>query len=65
MWLNMNNPQRQLWVRSSTDPEALKVLSLYTIKQDNVNELYSYITGFVKNKNSHLYRINGVENHLL
>ena len=38
--------------------------SLHTIKQDNVNELYSYITGFVKNKNSHLYRINGVENHL-
>jgi putative transposase len=38
--------------------------SLYTIKQDNVNELYSYIVGIVKNKNSHLYRINGVENHL-
>jgi len=38
--------------------------SLHTIKQDNVNELYSYITGFVKNKISHLYRINGVENHL-
>jgi REP element-mobilizing transposase RayT len=29
-----------------------------------VNELYSYITGLIKNKNSHLYRINGVENHL-
>jgi putative transposase len=38
--------------------------SLLTIKQDNVNELYSYITGFAKHKNSHLYRINGVENHL-
>ena len=38
--------------------------SLNTIKQDNVHELYSYITGFIKNKNSHLYRINGVENHL-
>jgi REP element-mobilizing transposase RayT len=37
---------------------------LLTIKQDNVNELYSYITGFVKNKNGYLYRINGVENHL-
>ena len=24
----------------------------------------SYITGIVKHKNSHLYRINGVENHL-
>jgi REP element-mobilizing transposase RayT len=38
--------------------------SLLTIKQDNVSELYSYIAGFVKNKNSYLYRINGVENHL-
>ena len=38
--------------------------SLHTIKQDNISELYSYIAGFVKNKNSHLYRINGVENHL-
>ena len=35
-----------------------------TIKQDHVNELYAYITGIIKNKNSHLYRINGVENHL-
>ena len=38
--------------------------SLNTIKQDNVNELYSYITGIIKHKNSHLYRINGIENHL-
>jgi REP element-mobilizing transposase RayT len=29
-----------------------------------VNELYGYITGIIKNKNSHLYRINGIENHL-
>ena len=29
-----------------------------------MNELYAYITGIIKNKNSHLYRINGVENHL-
>jgi REP element-mobilizing transposase RayT len=35
-----------------------------TIKQEHVNELYAYITGIIKNKNSHLYRINGVENHL-
>jgi REP element-mobilizing transposase RayT len=35
-----------------------------TIKQDHVNELYGYITGIIKNKNSHLYRINGIENHL-
>jgi REP element-mobilizing transposase RayT len=26
--------------------------------------LFAYITGIIKNKNSHLYRINGVENHL-
>ncbi|MEI6050893.1 MAG: transposase, partial [Bacteroidota bacterium] len=35
-----------------------------TIKQDNVDQLYAYITGIIKNKNSHLYRINGIENHL-
>jgi putative transposase len=38
--------------------------SLPTIKQDDVNDLYAYITGIIKHKNSHLYRINGVENHL-
>jgi REP element-mobilizing transposase RayT len=38
--------------------------SLPTIKQDHVNDLYAYITGIIKHKNSHLYRINGVENHL-
>jgi putative transposase len=38
--------------------------SLPSIKQNNAIELYSYITGIIKNKNSHLYRINGVENHL-
>jgi putative transposase len=36
-----------------------------TIKQDNVDQLYAYISGVVKNKNSHLYRINGIQNHLL
>jgi REP element-mobilizing transposase RayT len=35
-----------------------------SIKQDHVGELYSYITGILKNNNSHLYRINGVENHI-
>ena len=38
--------------------------SLPVIKQDNVDQLYAYITGIIKHKNSHLYRINGVENHL-
>jgi putative transposase len=38
--------------------------SLPAINQDNAGQLYSYITGILKNKNSHLYRINGVENHL-
>jgi putative transposase len=38
--------------------------SLPTIRQNNSHELYSYITGITKQKNSHLYRINGVENHL-
>jgi putative transposase len=39
--------------------------SLPTIRENNSHELYSYITGITKQKNSHLYRINGVENHLL
>lgn len=38
--------------------------SLPTIRQDRVNDLYGYITGIIKHKNSHLYRINGVENHI-
>jgi putative transposase len=38
--------------------------SLPTIKQENADQLYAYISGIIKNKNSHLYRINGVENHL-
>jgi len=38
--------------------------NLDTIKQDHVNELYAYITGIIKHKNSHLYRINGIENHM-
>ena len=38
--------------------------NLNTIKQNNVNELYAYITGIIKHKNSHLYRINGIVNHV-
>ncbi len=38
--------------------------SLPTINQDHADELYAYITGIIRNKNSHLYRINGVENHV-
>jgi REP element-mobilizing transposase RayT len=33
------------------------------IDQDHAAELYAYISGIIKNKNSHLYRINGVEDH--
>ena len=35
-----------------------------TIQKDNADQLYAYITGIIKNKNCHLYRINGIENHL-
>ena len=35
-----------------------------TIKQKHADQLYAYITGIIKNKNSHLYCINGIENHL-
>jgi len=30
----------------------------------NKQELFKYITGILKNKNCHLYQINGVEDHL-
>ncbi len=32
--------------------------------EENCYKLYKYITGILKNKNSHLYRIGGVENHI-
>ena len=35
-----------------------------TIKQEYADHLYAYITGIIKNKNSHLYQVNGVENHI-
>lgn len=35
-----------------------------TISQDHADQLYAYISGIVKLKESHLYRINGIENHL-
>jgi putative transposase len=38
--------------------------SLPTIQQDNADQLYAYITGIIKNKNSHLFRINGTKDHL-
>jgi len=38
--------------------------SLPSIKQESSDKLYAYITGIIKNKNSHLYRINGTENHV-
>ncbi len=38
--------------------------SIPAINQDHAKELYAYITGIIRNKNGHLYRINGTENHL-
>jgi len=35
-----------------------------SITPEHADQLFSYITGIIKNKNSHLYRINGIENHL-
>jgi REP element-mobilizing transposase RayT len=34
------------------------------MKKDARRELYNYIFGILKNKNCHVYRINGVEDHL-
>jgi len=38
--------------------------SQLTIRQEHADHLYAFITGIIKNKNSHPYRINGVENHI-
>ena len=38
--------------------------SLPSIDQDQVERLYSYISGIIRNKNSHMYCLNGTENHL-
>jgi REP element-mobilizing transposase RayT len=38
--------------------------NLDTLKQDNVNELYAFITGIIKHNNSHLYRISGIVNYV-
>ena len=35
-----------------------------TINEQNEKELYAYIFGYIKNKKSILYRINGTENHI-
>lgn len=35
-----------------------------TVSDDNCEELYKYIWGIVKNNNSKLYRINGIEDHI-
>ena len=35
-----------------------------SVNPEYADQLFSYITGIIKNKNSHLYRINGTENHL-
>ena len=38
--------------------------SRFTINYDNSGHLYGYIGGVIRNKESHLYRINGIENHI-
>ena len=35
-----------------------------TLSENKREELYKYIAGILKNKKCHLYRINGVEDHL-
>jgi REP element-mobilizing transposase RayT len=35
-----------------------------TMVSENKRRLYAYMNGFLKNKNCHLYRINGMEDHL-
>lgn len=38
--------------------------SLKTLSLRNNPELFAYITGILTNKNCHLYRINGMEDHI-
>ena len=35
-----------------------------TLKEKDSEKLYAYICGILKNKKCHLYRINGIEDHL-
>jgi putative transposase len=35
-----------------------------TLIQEHANELYAYLMGIIRNKNCHLYRINGMEDHI-
>jgi REP-associated tyrosine transposase len=35
-----------------------------TLKQEHIEKLFQYIWGIIKNKNCHLYRINGMEEHI-
>lgn len=35
-----------------------------TIASQHAEQLYKYITGYIKNKKSVLYQINGIENHI-
>ena len=35
-----------------------------TLSVDNRDELYRYMTGILKNQHCHVYRINGIEDHL-
>ena len=34
------------------------------LNQENAPRLYSYIAGIIKKKDSHLYQVNGIENHI-
>ena len=34
------------------------------LRAERREELFRYIWGIIRNKNSHLYRINGVEDHV-
>ncbi|MZQ48301.1 MAG: transposase [Bacteroidales bacterium] len=38
--------------------------SIPSLVRDHSEQLYSYISGIIRNKNSHLYIVNGTENHL-
>ncbi len=38
--------------------------SVHSINQEHSGELFAYMTGIIRNNNCHLYRINGISDHL-
>lgn len=66
----MKNPERVKMSKMSTYTQIIYQIIFSTkyrertLSKKNRDELFKYIWGVIKNKNCHLYRINGVEDHI-